>query len=538
MNYLKYFAFTILVIIQTLRLTAQEIQWSNHVGGTGMDNGGSSVTDNEGNTYYSGIFKGFECYFQTDTLYQYGYNGAFIVKYDSKGNELWAKRYGGNSSDEVGQGFSDMVYDPSSDMIFCVGTIHTNAYGIRNILTKLDLNGNIIWMKTYPGASLSSGFSALTLDANNDIYVTGSISTSANFDTIPVEPGSFIARFDNNGNCKWAKRIIVSIYYVDICGIKVLNDKILVSGYMTCDKVIFIDTIKIDHKGLGSSMIMCFDEGCNVQWVTEGISKMTYSYSDLAIDKDNNIYYTGCFRDTISFSGNLLMTWPGMKDLFFVKMDKDGRVQWLSQTRASIAEGSDLISDSIGNTYVTGYFKGQATFGNNKIVSFSDKDMFLARYSTEGTCSGVIHFPNGDGNVLSLDAEGDLAFAFTFLNETTIGDSTYRSYNSLPLNTDLVFAKCDALTGIEEPGKTLQNSLSIFANPSNGKCTITIPDEFMNEKQLTLQVFDTRGRLIQQAPIEKADGKIKLNIEAQAKGSYTAILGNGKKSYTGKIIFR
>jgi len=58
-------------------------------------------------------------------------------------------------------------------MIFCIGTIHTNAYGIRNILTKLDLNGNIIWMKTFSGASLSSGFSALALDENKDIYVTG-----------------------------------------------------------------------------------------------------------------------------------------------------------------------------------------------------------------------------------------------------------------------------------------------------------------------------------------------------------------------------
>lgn len=533
-SYLKYFAFSILVIIHALSLNAQEIQWSNHVGGTGMDNGGSSVTDNEGNTYYSGIFKGPECYFRTDTLYQYGYNGAFIVKYDSKGNELWAKRYGGNSSEGISQGFSDMIYDPSSDMIFCVGTIHTNDYGIRNILTKLDLDGKIVWMKTYPGASLSSGFSALTLDANNDIYVTGSISTTVNFDTIPVEPGSFIARFDNNGNCKWAKRIIASIYYVDIRGIKVLNDKIFVSGYMTSDKVIFIDTIKIDHKGLGSSMIMCFDKGCNVQWVTEGISKMTYSYSDLAIDKDNNIYYTGCFSDTISFSENLLITLPGLDDLFLVKMDKNGKVQWLGQTHAQSAEGVDLISDENGNTYVTGYFKGEGLFGNNKIVSLSGKDMFLARYNSEGVCNDVIHYANGNGNGLSQDAEGKPTFIFIFIGAASFGGNKYESYGY----SDLVFAKCAALTGIEEPGKTMQNILSIYANPSNGKCTITIPDEFMNEKQLTLQIFDTQGRLIQQGPIEKSDGKIKLNIEAQAKGSYTAILGNGKKSYTGKIIFR
>jgi len=65
-----------------------------------------------------------------------------------------------------------------------------------------------------------------------------------------------------------------------------------------------------------------------------------------------------------------------------------------------------------------------------------------------------------------------------------------------------------------------------------------IPYEFIPEKQITLLLFDSQGRLIQQAPVDnKTDGKIKLNIEAQAKGMYNVILSNGKKSYSGKIIF-
>ena len=516
---------------------SQEIQWSNHAGGPGSEYGGSSVIDHEGNTYYSGIFCGNECYFQTDTLYQFGTNGIYLVKYDALGNEIWAKRIGGNTSEDVGQGFSDMVYDSTSNMIFCVGTISTTYNGVQNILTKLDTDGKIVWMKTYSGVSLFSGFSALTLNENKEIFITGSISTTVNFDTIQVLRGGFIAKFDSSGNCLWAKKKFgydqISVSEVQTSGIKVVNDKIFVSAYLACDRTIFIDTIKIDHKGYGSSMIMCFDKECNIQWITEGISKMTYSYSDLAVDNASNLYYTGCFRDTISFSGNLLITWPGMKDFFLIKLDKDGMVQWLNQTRASIAEGVDIISDEGGNTYVTGYFKGHGTFGDYEITAQSNEDIFLARYNTSGECKGVINYPNGEGNGLSQDSDGNPSFIFIFEGTTTVGRNTYESYGA----TDFIFAKCSAITGLEEHQKNEQNTLLIYANPNTGKCNIIIPDEFKNDKNLRLQIFDNKGRLIQQTAVEIVEDKIKLNIEAQARGMYTAILSNGKKNYSGKIVF-
>ena len=512
--------------------SSQEIQWSNHAGGPGPDNGGPIVIDKFGNIYFSGIYEGNECYFLTDTIYQWGYNGMFIIKYDTKGNEIWVKRLGNNNVD-IPQQIMDMVYDASSNMIYCTGQIYGTAQGTVFFISKLDTDGNVIWMKIYSGVSLFSCFSGLVLDENKNIYVTGRIQNTVMFDSIPVAPGGFIARFDSNGNCIWAKKKIGSNSQVDIRGIKYYNNNLFIAGYMTCDKTIFIDTIKIDHKGYGSSMIMCFDREGNVQWVTEGISKMTYSYSDLGMDKTGNIYYTGCFRDTISFSGNLLTTWAGMKDLFLVKLDKNGKVQWLKQTSASIAEGIDIISDDNGNTYVTGYFKGQAAFGNYKITSLSSNDFFLSRYNANGECKGVINFANGRGNGLSQDSDGNPSFVVNFEYTTQVGHNTYESYGS----SDFIFAKCSAITGVSEMPREQQNRLVIYANPNTGKCTITMPEEFVNEKNLTLQIFDLNGRLIQQEPVVVTDGKIKLNIEAQAKGVYTAILTNGKKSYSGKIVF-
>ncbi len=532
----KYLGIFCLVILVG-QIFGQEIQWANHAGGSGTENGGSSVIDKSGNSYFCGIFKGHECIFKTDTLHQWGYNGMFIVKYDADGDEIWVKRYG-NYNKDIPVGFSDMVYDSSSNKIYCTGGIFIDGQGNLNFIAEYDTAGRNIWMRTYPGVSLSSGFNALTLDENENIYVTGSISTTVKFDTIPVSAGGFIAKFDSNGQCIWAKRKFgynsTSISEVTTIGIKVRNEKIFVSGHLEYNGTVFIDTMQISHKGYGSSLVMCFDNNCNIQWVSEGISKTTFSYSDLAIDKSSNIYFTGGFGDTISFSGNLLVTLPFMTDMFLVKYNKYGEVQWSKQTHAEHSEGLDLISDENGNTYVTGYFYGEASFGSYKLKSLSTKDMFLARYDSTGDCKGVINFPNGNGNGLSQDVNGNPLLIFIFYTMTTMGQNTFNSYGS----SDVIFIKASAITGIGETKKSKQNQLLIFANPNTGKCKITIPEEFIQEKNLTLHVFDSEGKLIQQAPIEKVDGKIKLNIEAQAKGIYNAILSNGKKSYTGKIVYR
>ncbi|MCX6303785.1 MAG: T9SS type A sorting domain-containing protein [Bacteroidetes bacterium] len=519
------------------QISAQEIQWANHAGGAGMENGRSSVVDLSGNIYYTGIYKSAECFFVTDTLSQFGYNGMFIAKYSPQGNELWVKEFG-DDNEGMAQAITNMTYSPASDKIYFTGCIYSTNHGTRNLLAKLNTEGNVIWMKTFPGVTEFSGFKAITLDENENIFIAGSIPTMVMFDSIQVEAGGFIAKFDSSGNCIWAKKKFGAnqplASQVETYGIKVRDNKIFVSGYMTYDGVIFIDTMKISHKGSFSSMVMCFDSACNIQWITEGISRMTYSYSNIAIDNASNIYYTGCFRDTISFPGNLVTTWPGRKDMFLVKLDKNGIVKWVNQTHASVAEGLDVISDDQGNSYTTGYFKGGGSFGNFYIPSISNKDMFLARYDSAGVCRGVINFADGNGDGLSQDVDGNPSFMFLFGSTTTVGQSTFSSYGS----SDFIFAKCSAITGTGETKSMIQNQLLIYANPTTGKCNITIPDDFLNEKHLSLKVFDSQGKLLQQVPVEKTEGKIKLNLEARGKGIYNAILSNGKRSYSGKIVVR
>lgn len=136
------------------------------------------------------------------------------------------------------------------------------------------------------------------------------------------------------------------------------------------------------------------------------------------------------------------------------------------------------------------------------------------------------------GMVLPTNANGNAYVCGNFDNTITIGSNTYTSYG----DKDIFIAKLDEIVGISEERIT-SNKLLIYANPTAGKCTITVPDEFINENYLQLTIFDNSGKIIQQKNVEMNDGKIKLNLEAEAKGMYNVTLGNGKKNYSGKIVF-
>ncbi|HNB13374.1 MAG TPA: T9SS type A sorting domain-containing protein, partial [Bacteroidia bacterium] len=62
-------------------------------------------------------------------------------------------------------------------------------------------------------------------------------------------------------------------------------------------------------------------------------------------------------------------------------------------------------------------------------------------------------------------------------------------------------------------------------------------DDFLNEANLVLSIYDNTGKLIQQKTLEMNGGNIKLNLEQEAKGVYNVVLSNKKKSYNGKIVF-
>jgi hypothetical protein len=220
--------------------------------------------------------------------------------------------------------------------------------------------------------------------------------------------------------------------------------------------------------------------------------------------------------------------------LFITKYDSTGQKIWVFQTNSTNgAIGSSLYFDPEGNFYSTGTVYGTAVFGNDTINP-SITSMILARFDTSGNCIGVRFEGLATGMNVAVDGSGNAYVNGGFYNSISFDSNpTMTSYGS----GDIYIAKSSAIVGIGERESPGRNELLIYANPTTGKCNVNIPGEFEHEKKLTLSIFDTNGKLIQQKPIQMSEDKIRLNLEAEAKGIYNVTLTNGKKVYNGRIVF-
>jgi len=254
-------------------------------------------------------------------------------------------------------------------------------------------------------------------------------------------------------------------------------------------------------------------------------------------DTSGNCYVAGYFDKKAYFGDTVLLATK--EDCFIAKYNSSGNLIWVKQIIANATLNSDandftdMVVEPNGDISLTGLLGGGMDFGNN--ITSQNKQPMVVKYHPDGHCVGIATANNAVGCGIDVDTSGNCYVAGSFSGNATFGNTTISSLGIY----DLFWAKSGKITNIppEHKGKTGNNKLIIYANPTTGKCNITVPDEYIDESNLKLYIYNMNGTLIQQASINIIDDKIGLDIEAEAKGVYNAILTNGSTSYMGKIVF-
>jgi len=243
--------------------------WAKSEGGSSSDNVRSVSTDASGSVLITGFFISSSITIGTTTLTNAGNGDSFLVKYDSGGNVLWAKSAGGTNFDkgnsvttDAGGNIITTGYFISTSIAFGITTLTNGATG-NFFLVKYNSGGNVIWAKR-EGGSANAECRGVTTDTNGNIIITGSFtSPSIAFGTTTLTNAGvsdiFIAKYDPSGNLLWARRAGGN---TDDEGNSVSTDasgNILVAGYSTSPSVIFGTTTLTNAGGLDFFLVKLSD---------------------------------------------------------------------------------------------------------------------------------------------------------------------------------------------------------------------------------------------------------------------------------------
>ncbi|MFA6978575.1 MAG: PQQ-binding-like beta-propeller repeat protein [Ignavibacteriaceae bacterium] len=188
--------------------------WVKQAGGASGDIGYGISTDATGNSFITGAFGG-TATFGTKILTSYGNPDIFIAKYDNAGSCMWVKQAGGTFAED-GYGISTDAFGNSYitgdfQETATFGTTTITSFGAYDIfIAKYDDIGKCLWAKQ-AGGTLNENSRGISIDATGNSYITGwSYSVTATFDTTTLasfgDQDIFIAKYDNAGNCLWAKQ--------------------------------------------------------------------------------------------------------------------------------------------------------------------------------------------------------------------------------------------------------------------------------------------------------------------------------------------
>jgi TolB-like protein len=161
------------------------ISWAKTYGGTSGDGAFSLQQTSDGGYILAGYTRSFGA----------GGSDAFLVKTDANGNVIWAKTYGGTSDDL----FYNFLQTSDGGYILAGSTSSFGAGGSDVFLVKTDANGNIIWAKTYGGTSSDGAFSVQQTSDGGYILAGFTYSFGAGGSDV------FLIKTDANGNIIWAK---------------------------------------------------------------------------------------------------------------------------------------------------------------------------------------------------------------------------------------------------------------------------------------------------------------------------------------------
>lgn len=440
---------------------SQNCNWAQRNGSSLADYGQDITSDDEGNTYSVGSLRG-ATVTGCSTLTSAGASDIYVQKRDRHGNCIWAFSGGSTGIDGAygvaydTAGFVFVTGAFQGTITFPSYTITANAGAGDIFLAKYDTAGNNIWARNLGGSSET--FAAdygnrVAVDINGNVLVTSLVlSGGAPFvmgcDTFPIPAAWIVAvsKYDKDGNCQWNKLIRNNnqMFVGDIATDPAGNVFITFTSYGT---LTYLDCDTIAASGNVTPQIAKYDANGNCLWGKNlGTANAPVEGRGYGIDSDTsgNIYITGGISGPANISCET-NTSTNPAEIFINKRDNNGNCIWAKKIGGSVGADQGLhISIRDSGLFVTGSYATSCAFPTNTLVgSGAFQCGFVSRWDLNGNCkwaseagkgnqicelNGVASDKYGSVYVTGYALASPIAFQCTTLNALGTYDATCARY--------------------------------------------------------------------------------------------------------------
>ncbi len=418
------------LVILSLNSYSQSPVWVNTIGSNATDEAFSLDKDMIGNIYLSGRFSGTADFDPGPGIFNLTSNGltdAYVAKYNTNGQLIWAFAIGSTSYDgstklkinnagEVlvtGYYRYNVDFDPGAGTYFLNGTGQAGTdvgFGGDIFLAKYSSAGIFMWAFQISGEFSQDKPEGIDLDDNDNIYLLGAVNCTSST-PIDADPGpavfdiggvghghAFVAKYTTNSNFVWAFNL--GQYGLNSGGnrIKIVpgDTSFVIVGFYRGTNVDFdpnAGTYILNSNGAEDMMVAKYSLNKTFMWAYSTGGSGPDIGIELDIDPNRDIYVSGWFNGTnIDFnpsgtvSSNLNSN--GGLDAFLLKYSENGDYRWAKSFGGALDDIGWGVSLNGGQLLTTGEFRNTVDFDPSaatfNLISNGGSDMFISRFDTIG----------------------------------------------------------------------------------------------------------------------------------------------------------
>ena len=285
------------------------------------------------------------------------------------------------------------------------------AYSGKNAVTEWAISaGYQTGGTTAAGVVIPSDISS---NSGGDVFVSGMLLYEAVFGQTRnngQDQVGFVAKASASGQWQWMKAQTTHSGggFSSYTAVESVGNDIYACGWYF-GNLTFGGDQRSSSQDSQDIFVVKMNNNGDIQWsATAGSSKDDESCNDIEVDSAGNVFAIGEFNASSTASfGSHALTGSGETDIWVAKLSSSGAWQWATSAGGSSNDYGTALVNTGTDLMGTGTFTGTADFGTNQIQAIGQADLWVAHISTSG----------GWSNANQAGATGGLVQAFGIVED-------------------------------------------------------------------------------------------------------------------------